>query len=223
MMDMPRERRLGEWFETSPGQDDHEDTEDFIHYLLERGLPKDRRREQDLIEAIRRGDRDGRPFVSRHGSIDLDRCQVRTWAINLPGRRSGRHTVVSIRKVRLGMLLAQVALGVATAMHGQDVYAAVSQILNVIGAFDVEVAHLQPPEAALLTLAHEDSPPSNWQDWLAAANNRIAGWGVGPQLTTRQDLDFWLGGLTSRGIAVEYSGPNNDYIRIRHLVLLVQW
>ncbi|PRE81357.1 hypothetical protein [Burkholderia gladioli] len=221
-MDMSRERRPGDRFETTPGQDDHEDTEEFLRIIQEHRRIRDPRLGNVLADALRHGDSDGRPYVTRHGTIDLDRSQARTWMLNLPSR-GGRHAIMSIRKIRWGFFLAQLALGVGTALHGQDVYAAISQLLNVIGTFDTDVHHLQPPEAALLTVAHLPSAPVFWQDWIDESNKFLADWGVGPKLSDRQDLDFWLNGLQSRGIAVEYSSPNNDLIRIRHLVLLVQW
>ncbi|MCA8162043.1 hypothetical protein [Burkholderia cepacia] len=222
-MDMPRERRPGEWSETSPAQDDHEDLEEFLRIIWGRDYPShDRRIEHALNDALRHGDRDGRPYVTRHGTLDLDHSQIRTWMLNLRSG-SGRHAIMSIRKIRLGLFLAQLALGVGTALHGQDVYAAISQILNVIGTFDTDLQRLQPPEAALLTVAHLRSAPVLWQDWIDEANKLLTDWNVHQKLGNRQDLDFWLKGLQDRGIAVDRSGPNGDHIRIRHVVLLVQW
>lgn len=225
MTDMPRERRLGEWFETSPEEDDREDTEEFLRIILERVTGQDPRLTQVLTEVVHDGDRAGRSWVSRHGAVDLDHSQIRTYIANVSRwTGGGRHAVVSLRKVRLGMLVAKAALALALALHGQDAFSAVSQILNLVGTFDVDVAHLEPQEAALLTAAHLDSPPIDWQQWMDTANDILQRWGVkGHTIDTRQDLDAWLRGLTSHGIAVEYSGPNNDYIRIRHLVMLMQW
>ena len=222
-MDMPRERSPGEWSQTWPAQDDHEDLEEFLRIIWGSGRPsEDLRIEHALTEALRHGDHDGRPYVTRHGTLDLDHSQIRTWMLNLRGR-SGRHVIMSIRKIRLGLFLAQLALGAGTALHGQDVYAAISQILNVIGTFDTDLQRLQPPEAALLTVAHLRSPPVFWQDWIDAANKLLMDWDVQQALGDRQALDFWLQGLQDRGIAVDRSGPNGDHIRIRHVVLLVQW
>ncbi len=225
MMDMPSERRPGEWFETSPGEDDRQDTEEFLRIILERVTGQNPRLTQVLTKVVRDGDHAGNPWVSRHGTVDLDHSQIRTYIVNVSRWTKGdRHTVVSARKVRLGMLAAKAALALALALHGQDAFSAVAQILNLVGTFDVDVAHLEPQEAALLTAAHLDSPPIDWQQWMHSANDILNRWNVKDRtIGTRQDLDAWLRGLTSRGIAVEYSGPNNDYIRIRHLVILMQW
>ncbi|MCA8287619.1 hypothetical protein [Burkholderia vietnamiensis] len=240
MADMEQERSYGDWFGTSPHEDDDKDTETFARILLDRGRFRDERLrhevmeqvtqtfwEIDAFEPIRVGKsgfhlRNGR-IVSRHGSVDFDRNQVRTMVLNSPFRdRDDRHGLVHVRKIRWGMLVAQAVLTAAMAAHGQDAYAAISQILSVFGTFDTAIEQLPPEEAALLTAAHLEPPPDASQDWLIAANDLLSRWGVA-SIAPGQDLDDWLNRLQQRGIAVERSGPNNDHIRIRPMVLLVQW
>lgn len=215
-----------EWEAAPRAFDNGEDAEAFIELLIYHGGLRDHLdggTARRLTDEIRRKVRSS-PYVTRHGRVELDHDQVRALMINNPFRgQDGRHVMGNVRKIRWGMLLAQVALGIGAALHGQDIYTAIGQILNVFGTFDTALQQLDPQEAAVLTAAHMNPPPVPWQSWLNAANNLLVAWGVGPVMANRQELDACLAKLAGRGITVEYSGPNNDYVRIRHLVLLVQW
>ncbi|AOR66220.1 hypothetical protein BBJ41_00880 [Burkholderia stabilis] len=215
-----------EW-DIAPRVDNNgQDAETFIELLIHLGHLRDLTDEgtaRRLTDEIRRKVRSS-PYVSRHGRIELDHDQVRTLVINNPFRgQDGQHVMGNVRRIRWGLLLMNVLLGFGLAAHGEDIYTAIGQILNVFGTFDAALQKLDPEEAAVLTAAHMNPPPVPWQSWLNAANNLLVGWGVGHAMANRQELDACLAKLAGRGITVEYSGPNNDLIRIRHLVLLIQW
>ncbi len=224
-MDTPQERTPGEWFDTDRREDDRRDAEEFLDFLLRRRNLDDTV-SRSIIDAVL-GSIDGSdgPLVTRHAGVDLDVTQVRTLVLNNPllRRSERRYKALIARKIRWGLLIMQTLLGAAMAQHGQDVYAAMSQLLSVLGTFDTDLVDLDPVESALIVVAHLDAPPTHWQDWTTAVNDTLTDWRIQAQINGRQSFDRLVDRLRGRGLQVERSGPNDDYVRIRHMVLLVQW